>query len=269
MTYTATTDVVALKHQQVRITLLAVFFFWMTPSFGIGPDSIYTSSKAGVRFECDASYYLYSPHLSQAQVFDSIFNSLIKIIGPRDTNLKILILVDVEGTWWDDRKHIKAPETPFITLGFDTLQASNRNYIWNYYDELKIDTLPGQDKAVSINFTNRSESPEVGLKLIFNGTHSPLIAWDKIGALLRYGVRHIEEVKRNQKNVIAGYCCNGKIVWLKTIDTFKIRHIVDGNEHIELEPSKRDYIALFTILVLLIISIYFTAKQKSAARGSL
>lgn len=219
----------------MRGHLISIFFLIISNSCFANTGWWFTGHKEGITIIVPCAYEDSVFERKQQKAF---LDRLVEKLNRKDTSLKILLLVNplIMYPGWGTENYL------FATLGYDRLQEPDMQFIQDYYDyrsenragreptfygrpsseKYKVDLPEPLDISVSYN----NPVSVIGLKVICGYVHwDSVITYDRIYTLIRYGINHIEEIKKYQDSIHIPYWLKGMAVSINTLDTGLIKSL--------------------------------------------
>jgi hypothetical protein len=205
---------------------------------------------------------------AQRKTLDDFLTHLSKKLK-RPHQLKIMIIVDIG---------FRPPWNAII--GYDTLRFDlkfiDRDCIPKKAEEVVLiengptDTSYTPPKEVAIDWSGSCDRTNkgMGVKILYkwNESDSGHIYFDRIYSLAKYGFKHFEEIKRNQRRIETKFYIGEWLLSVLTIDTSEIKKIPlesSGFDPNNIKDEKNQRTAwIIPLIVLLALILFFIFKKK-------
>lgn len=209
---------------------------------------------------------------SERKILDAFLKRLAKKLK-RPSHLQIMIIVD---------SHSQVPWSAVMgydSLRFDvdfiddTLNPVPRDPAVEFFLDknrpINTEHKPVKKVEISWNTSYHREKKDVGLKILYTWSESDSnsIFFDRIYSLAKYGVEHLEEIKKTQKKMIVKYYLVWVDFWALTMDTSEIKKIplqslgFDPN-NIQTEAKSNWTIWVISSIVLVMLILFFIFKKR-------
>lgn len=256
-----------IKHLLLCICFFSTFHFCLANT-----GWWFTGHKEGITIIVPCAY---EDSVFERKQQEAFLNRLVEKLNRKDTSLKILLLVNpmIMYPGWGTENYW------FATLGYDRLQEPDMEFIKDYYDyrsenragrehtfynkppseKYKIDLPVPLDISVSYN----DQVNVIGLKVICGYVHwDSVITYDRIYTLIKYGINHIEEIKKYQDTIHIPFWLKGMAVSINTLDTGIIKSQpllslgFDPKMPKKKEFSRKTIVVALGILLVMIFIVY-------------
>jgi hypothetical protein len=215
-----------------RISILILLSFIFEESIG-NQNWEYRGTKDGITLIAAGGY---EDSLGYQRMYDAFLELVVEKTKTVKRNFHILVTLDQFGLRWRRDHNWEA----FIS--FDIQRDFDYRFIEAYHDyrldhsfnssRLKNFNLPSEsytrDLPEPIDFYSSFDTSNtvVGLKIIYNyGLMDSATCFDRVLALVKYGLDNLQGVKQTQERIVVGYQMGDIKMSLLTIDTSLIRSI--------------------------------------------
>lgn len=204
---------------------------------------------------------------------DSILNIVNTRLEGRDTNLKILVILNYGTLLFPDPER-----SSFFSIGYDTLREFDDRCIMDYY--WKLDSISNkifgrniflsETYPLDINYTDDiNPSQEVGIKIICDdGYEQRDRFWDELIKAIVYAGENPDSIRIQQKRFSVELAYNSWNISLVSLDTSRIYQII-GRQPIDEKRNsmhQKEYFIpgvwrYILVGILLLIVSYFLIRK--------